>query len=396
MTFRQARFKFLIEEIIMFPLVLLGRFYGKLFPLKTKHDIFLFFSNADIGGSIKVNIDIAHAVKDKRPLIIFTKKPKNNGFIDSFKIDGVRIIDLHRLIDNKLYHFLNFFYRGVIASWIHQSKQPVIFSGECMFFYKMLAHVNRRVQRIELCHLNTWLPYIIGHAYRIDKRIFSTDYLRREVVAQYKQNRMDYSLYDRLLFIDNTIDIPELKEIFNDVLQVVFIGRGSPQKRVPLIAAIAQKMHESNDAVQFSFVGDVENVIDIHQYPFCKFYGNVTDQQLMDKIYETSDVLILTSAFEGLPIVVMKMMAYGKVIVSTAVNGIPDYVYHLKNGLLITSTEESDIINEGVNHIHTLISNPELRKQMGTYNYNSAKEKFSENVFREKYRSLLCYTKHPL
>lgn len=398
MTYKQARIKIILEEIIMFPFVLLGRIYGSLFPLKTKHEFFLFFPNADIGGSPKVNIDITHAVKDKKPLIIFSKKPKNNGFEDLFNIDGVRIIDLHKRIDNKLFHFINFFYRGVIAAWVNKGQNPVIFGGECIFFYKMLGHVSKKVRRVELCHLNTWLHYSIAHAHRIDLRIFSTDYLRREVEAQYKQKLVEKALYNKLLFIDNAIPIPAHTHTLtnNKILEVVFIGRGAPQKRVPLVAAIAAEMHKSGDPAHFSFVGNVSDVIDTASFPFATFHGNILDQQLMDAIYEKSDVLIMTSAFEGLPIVVMKMMAYGKVVVSTAVNGIPDYIHHMQNGLLITQEDETEIVKEGVSHLKLLIANPILKSTLGKKSRNIAIERFSIENFNRHYQDILIRSnKHP-
>src|SRR5436190_1888687 len=43
MTYRSAVLKRNIELILMFPFVFLGKIAGKLFPLKTKHHIFLFF-----------------------------------------------------------------------------------------------------------------------------------------------------------------------------------------------------------------------------------------------------------------------------------------------------------------------------------------------------------------
>ena len=48
--------------------------------------------------------------------------------------------------------------------------------------------------------------------------------------------------YDRLHFIDNKVNIPEEVSRINEKIQVVFIGRGAPQKRVHIIAAIAKKM----------------------------------------------------------------------------------------------------------------------------------------------------------
>jgi L-malate glycosyltransferase len=389
MTYKEGRIKFALEKLGMIPFVLLGRLFGNLFPLKTTHDLFFFFSNADIGGAPRVNIDISKCVKDAKPLIIFSKKPKNNEFKAAFEIEGVRIIDLHSYIDHKLFHFVNFFFRGVIASWIDAREKPVLFGGECMFFYKIIPHVKKKTKCIELCHLPTWLNYNIGLIDRIDLRIFSTLKLKEEVIEQYDQNEINKDLYNRLIFIDNAIDVPPAYEIDNPSLEIVFIGRGAPQKRVHLIAEIAKKMQEAEDPVHFSFVGDVERIIDINAYPYCTFYGNVKDEVLMNKIYTQSDVLILTSAFEGLPIVVMTMMAHGKIVLSTAVNGIPDYIEHMKNGLLIRATDEPDIILKGVELLRSIIQNPGLKKELGKNNREIASAKFSREAFCKSYRKIL-------
>lgn len=389
MTYKQSRLKLAAEYALMFPFVVLGKFFGVLFPLKTSHHLFLFFPNGDIGGSPRVNIDITNCVKDRRPLIIFSKKPKNNQFYKKFAEMGVRIIDLAPYIDNKFLHFVNFFFRGVVAAWVNRSAHPVIFGGECMFFYKMLPHVKKSVKCIELCHLPTWLDYNIGFIARIDKRIFSTLKLKEQVGRQYDRNRIRDVFYERLLFIDNAVDIPSASTAENDTLEVVFIGRGAPQKRVHLIAEIARRMYGSGDKVHFSFVGDVEKIINPADFPFSKFYGNVNDELLMDKIYRQSDVLILTSAFEGLPIVIMTMMAHGKVVLSTAVNGIPDYIEHMKNGLLIYDTEENEIVNKGVELLRLLLLQPDLKSILGKKSREVAIEKFSRTIFCKQYRKIL-------
>ncbi|MBL7762195.1 MAG: glycosyltransferase family 4 protein, partial [Chitinophagaceae bacterium] len=107
------------------------------------------------------------------------------------------------------------------------------------------------------------------------------------------------------------------------------------------------------------------------------------------KIYNGSDVLILTSAFEGLPVVVMMMMAYGRVVISTAVNGIPDYISHMENGLLIKATDEDKIIEEGVANIRLLIADKALQKKLGLRSRQLAIEKFSRENFCREYRQLL-------
>jgi L-malate glycosyltransferase len=301
----------------------------------------------------------------------------------------VTVIDWHRKIDNKLYHFVNFFYRGVLAAWINRAKNPVVFGGESLFFYKVIPHIRKDIPRIELCHLDTWLPYSIGLIDQITIRVCSTLKMKEAIIRQYEGIAVERKFYDRLYFIENRIDMPEYGEVRNASLEVVYIGRGAPQKRVHLIAAIALKMHESGLPVHFSFVGDVEKVINIKEYPFCTFYGNVKDENLMQSIYRQSDVLILTSAYEGLPLVVMYMMAYGKVVLSTAVNGIPDYITHRQNGLLIRATGEDGIIVEGVELLRLLIDDPGLRVVLGQQSREIALQKFGGELFCREYRKLL-------
>ena len=304
-------------------------------------------------------------------------------------MEGVRIIDLHKYIDYKIYHFVNFFFRGVLAAWINKSERPVIFGGESLFFYKMLPHVKKSAKKIELCHLNTWINYSLAFAKYIDLRIFSTPKIKRDVEDIYNRIHLPRSYFDKLVFIDNKVDIPPLKESENDILQVLYVGRGAPQKRVHLIAEIARQMHQAGERIQFSFVGDVENLIPDDVRKYVALYGNVGNVKELHEIYMNSDVLILTSAYEGLPIVIMDMMARGKIVISTAVDGIPDYITHMENGLLITEKEETKIIQQGAEFLKLLITNPELKSEIGRKSYHYALKHFSGETFCQTYRKIL-------
>ncbi len=390
MNYKLLRYKLIFERVLISPFVIAGKMYAYMFPLKTKHDIVLFFSNADIGGGPQVNIDVTECIKDHHsPLIIFSKKPKNNQFIERFKLKGVRVIDLYQWIDNKSYHFVNCFFRGVIACWIKQQKIPVVLGGECLYFYKIIPHIPKEVRRVEICHLDTWMNYSVGFIRFISLRVFSTDYLKRIIEQQYTNHSIPSDYTKQLKFIENCIDISPLKEVENEILQVYFIGRGAPQKRVHLVAAIAKKVHELQLPVKFNFVGDVENIVKKEEYPYCQFYGNVNEERTMQKIYKEADVLLMTSLYEGLPMVIMQMMAHGKTIVSTAVNSIPDYIRDMENGLLIHSEDENDIIEEGSRHIITLLNNKVLRNDMGKRNHALALEKFSRTTFCKSYQQIL-------
>ena len=112
----------------------------------------------------------------------------------------------------------------------------------------------------------------------------------------------------------------------------------------------------------------------------------------MDKlhqIYQASDVLILTSAYEGLPIAIMEMMARGRVILSTAVDDIPDYITHLDNGMLIRSTAEEDIITEGIEHLRLLVKDKTILRKIGRNSYDYALKHFSGETFCHSYNEIL-------
>ncbi|MFZ4768813.1 MAG: glycosyltransferase family 4 protein [Ferruginibacter sp.] len=390
MTYQAAIKKLSLERIGMAPFVWMGKLAGLLFPLKTKHNVFLFFPNADIGGAPKVNADITELLKNDHPIIIFSKKGQNNLYRERYEKTGVKIIDLYPYIDNKLFHFINFFFRGLLAAWINQQDNPVVFGGESIFFYKVIPHIRKDIRCVELTHVDVWMPYTIGFIDRIDARVFSTKKGMENVKQQYIQNQLPEHYSERLFFIDNAVDIPEVINTDNEKLEVFFIGRGSAQKRIHLVAAIAKAIHQKGLPVHFNFVGDVDKMIDPLLYPFCSFYGTITDETTMNEIYRKADVLILTSSFEGLPVVIMQMMAYGKLVISTAVSGIPDYIFHQQNGLLLYAKEEEGIIAEGIQQIEWLLNEPAKRAALAVQARKDAISQFSRQSFERNYRRILC------
>ena len=134
----------------------------------------------------------------------------------------------------------------------------------------------------------------------------------------------------------------------------------------------------------------MDQVFKTTDYPYCTFYGNVRDRKQMETIYQKSDVLLLTSAFEGLPIAIMEMMAYSKVVVSTAVDGIPDYITSGENGFLLENHPDEDkIIEDGIAVLTKLSANRILVETIGHNSRMYAEKNFSEKVFRERYEEVL-------
>lgn len=391
MTYSEALFKRRGETMMAWPLVMLGKLLSPFFRPKTKHRLFLFAPSADIGGANLNNADIAKTLIDYNPIVIFSKTPKNNQFLSLFKQTGVELWDLHLLIDNKIFHFVNLFYRGVISQWINKTENPIVIGGESLYFHKVLPWLKQRVRRIELSHVDKWFNYTQQFVRDIDLRVFSTKHLMLSAQQFYQKQGIEQSLFSRMTYIDNMVSVPEhIDYPENERLKVIFIGRESPQKRVYIILEMAQRAFEKELPIDFAFAGDLSSIADENTYPFCTFYGNVSDRNELTKIQQQSDVLLLTSAFEGLPMVVMEMMALGKAIVSTAVNAIPDYIKDGKNGFLISNVQDEDkIADDGLLALTILASDRKLLYEIGELNRKEAKEKFSKEVFTKRWKEIV-------
>lgn len=389
MNYKKNRFIYNFELIIIKPFVYIGTTLSKFYKIKGDFDNLILTPNADIGGSIQVNADIAQCLKGKT-LIIFTKKHKNNGYINKFKNKQNRILDISNYIDNKYLHFVNIIFRGIIKGWIKQNNIKNIIGGECIYFYKIIPHIPDIYKVIEVCHVDNWLNYSIRFINDVNFRVFSTSFIKNKVIQQYNNESIPRKYHEKLIHVENCIDAPESISINNDKkLRVYFIGRGSAQKRVHLACQIAERIYEINKNIEFNFIGDQSKIIDPSKYPFINFYNNIDNEKEMQSHFVRSDVLLMTSKFEGLPLTIMHMMSYGKIIVSTAVSAIPNYIKNEINGFLINSTEEDEIVKEGVSILLNIFEHPEIKMSIGRNNFEFAKENFNRIMFCKKYNSLI-------
>lgn len=389
MTYRQARIKQKTEHLLLLPFAVLGRVIGFFYLKPNPGGVFLIFPNRDIGGSYKVNADITQLMGQFKPMVIFTKKEKNGGSRPLYQVPGVTLLDLSHLIDNKYFHFLNVIWRGIIAQWIRQAKNPVVLGGECIYFYKLVPHVYRYAKCIELCHVNIWRNYTQAFAPMIHYRVFSTQKILRDHAAQYFGGGIPVALKDRLRFIDNKIEIPEAYMERHEHLNVLFVGRGTPQKRVHLVAAIAGMVKQIQPGIAFTLVGDIQALVPESLKPLVTIRTDIGSAAQLVPLYRSHDILLLTSLFEGLPLVVMDMMAQGRVVVSTAVDGIPDYVHHLENGMLIQAvTDEEEVVRLGTEIILQLDKDRDLFRKLSENARAFALTHFSAETFDKAWLEL--------
>jgi glycosyltransferase involved in cell wall biosynthesis len=124
-----------------------------------------------------------------------------------------------------------------------------------------------------------------------------------------------------------------------DSVQFLFLGRINDRKGAfELLDAYRALPTESRAAARIVFAGDgqVEELrrraadigtdVVVHTW---------LDREERDHLLAVSDVLVLPSHHEGVPMAILEAMAYGMPVIATPVGGIPDVIRHGREGLLI-------------------------------------------------------------
>ena len=150
------------------------------------------------------------------------------------------------------------------------------------------------------------------------------------------------------------------------VPQLVSVGRLTPAKgQVLLIQACAQ-LRARGVPFHLTMVGDgpdrgrVEAEIVQHQLQDQVSLSGSLTQDGVRAALARSDVFVLPSLAEGIPVVLMEAMASYVPCISTPVNGIPELIEHGHTGLLATPGDVDSLVTQLV----ALCTNAELRQRM--------------------------------
>lgn len=173
--------------------------------------------------------------------------------------------------------------------------------------------------------------------------------------------------------------------------QILFMSVLLRAKGVYIAAKVAKLLVE-NGLKDFclTFAGEGPEYSGLKNYiqknkldDYIKTVGFV-DGKDKQEVLEKADILLLPSAAEGCPVVVLEAMGAGLAVVSTPVGAIPDIVEQGENGILVGSNDPIDFYNATI----SLIEDRELLTRMQIANRKKAKENFEAGVVTKKFESL--------
>ncbi len=200
---------------------------------------------------------------------------------------------------------------------------------------------------------------------------------------------------DKIVVLENFVDSSsysgfERKVDFRkDVIDVLFVGGvGAKTKGIyDVFRAIPFVIRECKN-VCFVFVAcnDIQRpaaIFDEVVLSHVKFLDYMHGDEKI-QVFCSSDVFVLPSHFEGLPIAMLEAMAAGLPIVATSVGGVPEVIEDGTNGFLIQVGDYKALADR----ILVLARNKRLRWQMGVNNVNKIRERYDRTVFLDKLDTL--------
>ncbi len=353
--------------------------------------IFYFFPYTHVGGAEKIHAAITETTNDQDQCIFFTGFSANKKFLDRFVPNG-EVLNIPHAANHPFFSKRT---AVCIANFVNQSGAIQLFGCNSKLYYDLVPFLSSGIRCFDLKHdfgfedtskEKEWLPQFLF----MKKRIYISQRALDEMKKFYDENFVDEEFNERLRLITNFTDVPlSFKEKnFDEVISVLYVGRGSAEKRVDMVCSIAKHFFETDKKIHFTIVGDVESSIDMHKYPFLSFTGEITNQNQLNAFYSAAHFLLITSDREGFPLVVMEAMAHGVVPVCTPAGDIPVYIRNDKTGFVTSSIERNVAMSEMIKIISDLVLDKDRFNIVSKNSYSTARENFSKEKFTSEYRKL--------
>lgn len=164
----------------------------------------------------------------------------------------------------------------------------------------------------------------------------------------------------------------------DDITLVLFIARFTLHKQpLTLIKAFAKALKQ-NPKMHLLMVGDGDQKADaIEMINQLQVKNNLTLQPFrldVPDVLAWTDIFVLPSLWEGLPIGLLEAMAMGKAIIASNVDGTSEIIKHNENGLLV----ETDNLVENLSQALIILSSDKTKqKKFGLEALKTVTERFN-------------------
>lgn len=237
----------------------------------------------------------------------------------SLKNDFLAAIELRRLYKK---------YRPDIIH-LHSSKAGTL--GRIVFPSKKIVYTVhgfdsirlafRKFLPIEKC-LQYFCKAVVGVS-KYDERNLRTEKIDKNV----------FTVYNGII-IPDTNNLTNIPQFITEKPIVLSIARVAAPKRADIFIEVARILPK----YEFIWVGNQCEITEYGTLPSnCHFVGNIPNA---GALCSKADLLMLSSDYEGLPMVILEAMSFGKPVVASNVGGISEIVRNDINGYTIENNAQ--------------------------------------------------------
>lgn len=341
-------------------------FWLKLYRLKTskaKKNILCIIPHMVSGGVEKVILTIAQEVDSQKfSFHLMTTLSSANEWRSKFEPYFQNIVTPAQKNINSLYR--SSIYCRYISDLVKKLNIDIILISHSADGYECLPKLKEelQVEIVDLLHNNVYPPIqvIIKTAPYVDKRICISNKLKDYILESYKAQGISDKYAERLKVINNGVDTQiyrvnaQTKGCFKsrysipqDSKLISFIGRLSEEKNPLLFTEIgARILTRPPTKVHFVMAGDgpelgkVKTTIKNKNID-ANFTLTGTIDDVVDLLNDT-DIFLVVSRIEGVPVVILEAMSMGIPVISTNVGAISEVIENNVNGFLINLAKSND------------------------------------------------------
>lgn len=245
-----------------------------------------------------------------------------------------------------------------------------------------LARCGRRPVLIHLHggHFETWATENAARL-RAASRILTSCSAVVALSDSWRERILALAPSANCVVIHNAVQLPDSPSLGSIPPRVVFLGKMKVEKGIEDVLVAARAIQERGIEASWVLAGEgdpaeTRRKAGALQRPDLVEVPGLIGVSEKDRLLATSDVFLLPSFAEGLPLALLEAMSFGLACVVSPVGGIPDVVVDGENGLFVTPGDAKSILNG----ILSVLEDAALRRRLGENARRTVRECYSLSV----------------
>lgn len=171
-----------------------------------------------------------------------------------------------------------------------------------------------------------------------------------------------------IVVIPNSVKLPVLtNRVYNSgKIKILFLGLIGERKGIFDLIKVFMRLLKDGNNIELNIGGNgnitelLSTVNGLGIKKHVNYLGWVSEEE-RDRLFRNTDIFVLPSYGEGMPMSILEAMSYGVPVISTLVGGIPELIEDGETGILV-KPGDLDMLYEKIND---LIQNERYRKKLG-------------------------------